>query len=82
MDGMNWQEAFNISALIVGSVGGWVLRTMWNAIEKMREKMSMIDHQTTTTFLTKEEFTHAMDRLESKIDSMFTMRFNRHNDSI
>lgn len=75
MDGVSFQQAFNVALIVVGSLAGWILRTMWSAIDQLRVRVGELDHMVATDFLTKDEFHHAMDRLENKLDGMFTMRF-------
>ena len=40
---MDWQAMFNMSAGLLGAIGGWLLSTMWQAVRSLKTKVAAID---------------------------------------
>lgn len=68
---MDWQSAFNLAIGIVGLLGGWILKTLWEAIQDLRKDLQSIPE----TYVRRDSFTEfrrelfvRLDRIEGKID--------------
>lgn len=68
---MDWQYAFNLAAGIVGATFGWLLKTLWGAVEHLRRDLNDLERGINSDFTRKEDFTSAMLRVESKLDRIF-----------
>lgn len=79
---MNEQVIFNAMVSIIGALGGWVLKTMWQALSelqsqdiKLANKVNSIELLVAGKYVTREEnekLTDAvfrkLDRIENKLD--------------
>ena len=76
------QTIFNWSVGVVGALGGWVLKTMWEALKDLQSadkelanKVSGIEVLVAGTYVTRDELTRTiqammnkLDRIEDKLD--------------
>jgi hypothetical protein len=69
------QELFNIAVGIAGALGGWWLKIMWESLKELRdqdaklaEKVGRIEVLVAGTYVSREEFDRAINRLFDKLD--------------
>jgi len=69
------QELFNIVVGVAGALGGWWLKVMWESLKDLRdqdgklaEKVSRIEVLVAGTYVSREEFDRAINRLFDKLD--------------
>jgi hypothetical protein len=65
---MDWQSAFNIAAAMLGAVGGWLMKSLWSAVDRLRRDLSDIERSMHTDYLRKDDFNHVVTRIETKLD--------------
>jgi hypothetical protein len=77
MDSFNWNDAFNIAFALVSMVGGFILRTLWDAVTRMREDLAELERNLPATYARRDDvrqMTEALvarlERLEEKIDRL------------
>ncbi len=77
MDSFNWHDAFNIAFAFLAMVGGWALRTLWDAVTRMREDLAELERNLPATYARRDDvrqMTEALvarlERLEEKIDRL------------
>jgi hypothetical protein len=72
---MPWQDiAITLLGLACAS-GGWILRTLWDAVQKMREDLHLLETDIRTSFARRDDVREmfsdlkaTMIRVESKLD--------------
>ena len=67
---MDWQSAFNIAAGILGAIGGWLLNNLWSAVERLRRDLNALEVSINSSYLKRDDFNQALERIEDKIDRM------------
>lgn len=72
---MDWQTAFNVSAGALGLLGGWVLKTLWEAMRDVRKDVSSLRETIPETYVRRDSFIEfrrelfsQLNRIEDKID--------------
>lgn len=65
---MDWQSAFNIAAAMLGAIGGWLMKSLWSAVERLRRDLSEMERNLHSEFLRKDDFNIVIVRIESKLD--------------
>lgn len=65
---MDWQSAFNIAAAMLGAIGGWLMKSLWTAVDRLRRDLSDIERSMHTDYLRKDDFNHVVTRIETKLD--------------
>ena len=71
----DYQVLFNIVIGLLGTIGGWLLNTMWSSLKdlqaadaRLAEKVSAIEVLVAGQYVTREEFTTTMNALFLKLD--------------
>jgi len=74
---MDWRDAFNVAILVAGTVGGWALRTIWDAVSSLRDTVSELERSLPETSARRYDMKDLMqtvvarfDRLEEKVDRL------------
>lgn len=65
---MDWQSAFNIAAAMLGGIGGWLMKSLWSAVERMRRDLAEMERSMHSEFLRKDDFNIVIVRIETKLD--------------
>lgn len=68
---MDWQYAFNVLLGAGGVTLGWLLKTLWAAVEHLRREMNDLERGIHADFARKDDFVSAVTRLETKLDRLF-----------
>ena len=78
------QDIINICIGVALSVGGWLARQIWDAVQSLKQDINRLEVKLPTEFVTKVEFNDrwldvlkTLRRLEDKLDN-FQQR--RHDD--
>jgi hypothetical protein len=80
---VNWQEAFNIAFAAAAFLGGYFVKTLWEAIKDVQaadralvEKVAAIEVLVAGSYVTRSEYrddlrtiTATLERIEQKLDS-------------
>ncbi len=73
------QHFFNTAITLGGALGGWVLKTIWDAIKEIKRDVKELNREVNQDFVRKDDFKDAVrdikdmlgkifDRLDSKVD--------------
>jgi hypothetical protein len=72
---MTYQDAFNVAIAIAGCLGGWCIRTMWDALQDLRkadrelaEKVGSIEVVVAGQYVKRDELDRSLNALFSKLD--------------
>lgn len=74
---MDWQSAFNVAAGLIGGIMGWLLKTLWSAVEHLRRDLNSLEVSISSNYLKRDDFLAAVQRIEDKIDRMAERIFDR-----
>jgi hypothetical protein len=67
---MDWQAMFNMTAGLLGAIGGWLLNTMWQAVRSLETKVAAIDVLVAGQYIRKEEVSRMIDAIFNKLDKI------------
>lgn len=79
---MNWQDAFNIAVALAAFLGGYFVKTLWEAIKdvqaadlRLSEKVASIEVLVAGSYVTRTEYrddvrniSQLLERIETKLD--------------
>jgi hypothetical protein len=79
---MNWQDAFNIAVALAAFLGGYFVKTLWEAIKdvqaadlRLSEKVAAIEVLVAGSYVTRTEYrddlrniSQLLERIETKLD--------------
>lgn len=68
---MDWQYLFNFVAVAFGAVMGWLLKTLWSAVDSLRRDVRTLEAAAHEKFVRRDDWQSALERLESKLDRLF-----------
>jgi hypothetical protein len=84
LDDMESQSLFNLSVGIAGTLGGWCLKTIWDAVKDLQredkelaEKVASIEVLVAGKYITRDEFTAVVNMLFTKLDNIKDAMINR-----
>ena len=76
---MDLQSAFNLAIGVAGTLGGWWLKVVWDAVRDLQdtdkalaEKVASIEVLVAGRYITREEFNTVVNRLFEKLDHIQT----------
>lgn len=71
----NVQDYFNFLGAILAGVFGWLGKTMWNAVQSLKEDLNNLERHLPESYVSKQDFQRHEDRvigylerIEQKID--------------
>jgi hypothetical protein len=73
------QHLFNTIITLCGALGGWILKTIWDAIKEIKTDFKELNREVNQDFVRKDDFKDAVkdikdmlgkifDKLDSKVD--------------
>jgi len=72
---------FNIVLnIVLGSslaIGGWFVRQIWDAVQKLKDDLKKIEVDIPTNYVRKDEMTARFDRIEDLLDKLYEKLDNK-----
>lgn len=68
---MNAQDIINISIGLVGTLAGWILKNIWDAVAELRADLKDIEHDLHESYVRRDDFKAAIDRIETICNRIF-----------
>ena len=65
---MDWQPYINLGAGVVLAAGGWFLRELWDAIQKLKDDLKALEVKLPSEYVRKDDLTESMDRVYKALD--------------
>lgn len=72
---MDFQHLFNIAIALIGALGGWILKILWDALRDLQEadkvltdKVATIEVLVAGQYVRKDDFDRLADALFRKLD--------------
>ena len=66
--------------IILGSalaIGGWFVRQMWDAVQKLKDDLKKIEVDMPTHYVRKDEMAARFDRIEDLLDKLYEKLDNK-----
>ena len=74
---MDFNVVLNI---VLGSslaIGGWFVRQIWDAVQKLKDDLKRIEVDIPTNYVRKDEMTARFDRIEELLDKLYERLENK-----
>jgi predicted amidophosphoribosyltransferase len=74
---MDFNVVLNI---VLGSslaIGGWFVRQIWDAVQKLKDDLKKIEVDIPTNYVRKDEMTARFDRIEDLLDKLYEKLDNK-----
>lgn len=65
---MDFQSLIDIAVGIVGSFFGWILKTIWDAINDLKNDIKSLDHHVSEKYVRKDDFKDALADIKSTLE--------------
>lgn len=71
------QNLINLLIAVVGTVGGWVLKVIWDAILELQMDVKEIEKELHTEYVSKGDFHVALDEIKQIVQRIFDKLDNK-----
>lgn len=72
MDGApDAQFWFNVIAAIIMALSGWLGKTIWDAVEKLKNDLHQIEVDLPSNYIRKDEFSEGMREIKDMLSRIF-----------
>jgi hypothetical protein len=71
------QNLINLLIAIVGTIGGWILKVIWDAILELQLDMKEIEKELHTEYVSKGDFHVALDEIKQIVQRIFDKLDNK-----
>lgn len=68
---MNEQDIINVAFALVGTLAGWILKNIWDAVAELRADLKDIEHDLHENYVRRDDFKSAVDRIEVICNRIF-----------
>lgn len=65
---MEWQSILNIVAVAIFTAGGWFLRQVWDATQRLKDDLKALEVRLPTEYVRKDDLAESMDRVYKALD--------------
>ncbi len=65
------QHFFNTAITLCGALGGWILKTIWDAIKEIKGDIKELNREVNQDFVRKDDFRDAVKRIEEMLGKIF-----------
>jgi len=65
------QNLINILIAVVGAVGGWLFKVLWDSIKELQFDMKEIEKELHTEYVSKDDFHVALDEIKQIVQRIF-----------
>lgn len=73
----NVQQVFNAAVTVGCMVGGWILKTIWDAIKELRDDIKEINHEVHQDFVRRDDFKDAIVDIKEMLSKIFDKLDNK-----
>lgn len=78
---MDWQSAFNIALGLLGAVGGWLLRIIWEAQIRLKDDLDALERRLPETYARRDDISHMMTEINGRFDRLERLVIRGSNES-
>ena len=74
---MDFNMILNIVLGSALAIGGWFVRQMWDAVQKLKDDLKRIEVDMPTNYVRKDEMAARFDRIEDLLDKLYEKLDNK-----
>jgi len=64
---MEPQELINLAFTVIGSLIGWVVKVIWDAVQELRQDLQELERELPDHYVRKDDFRDSMVRIEGML---------------
>jgi len=65
------QHLFNTAIVLCGALGGWILKTIWEAIKDLKKDVKELNREVNQDFVRKDDFREAVKDIKDMLSKIF-----------
>lgn len=74
---MDSQHVFNSIITLCGALGGWILKTIWDAIKELKVEMRELNREVNQDFVRRDDFKDAVSEIKDMLGKIFDKLDNK-----
>ena len=74
---MDSQDLFNAAITLSGVFGGWILKTIWDAIKDLKTEIKELNREVNQDFVRREDFKDSMADIKEMLNKIFDKLDNK-----
>jgi hypothetical protein len=67
---MDWQSAFNVAAGLVGALGGWALRILWDGQMQLKKEVNELERRLPETYARRDDIRELTHNINQRFDRL------------
>jgi uncharacterized protein YoxC len=74
---MESQDLFNAAITLSGAFGGWILKTIWDAIRDLKTEVKELNREVNQDFVRREDFKDSVADIKEMLNKIFDKLDNK-----
>jgi uncharacterized protein YoxC len=74
---MDSQDIFNAAITLCGAFGGWILKTIWDAIKDLKTEVRELNREVNQDFVRREDFKDSIVEIKEMLNKIFDKLDNK-----
>jgi uncharacterized protein YoxC len=74
---MESQDIFNAAITLSGAFGGWILKTIWDAIKDLKTEVRELNREVNQDFVRREDFKDSIVEIKEMLNKIFDKLDNK-----
>lgn len=74
---MESQDIFNAAITLSGAFGGWILKTIWDAIKDLKTEVRELNREVNQDFVRREDFKDSILEIKEMLNKIFDKLDNK-----
>lgn len=74
---MDSQDIFNAAITLSGAFGGWILKTIWDAIRDLKTEVKELNREVNQDFVRREDFKDSISDIKEMLNKIFDKLDNK-----
>jgi uncharacterized protein YoxC len=74
---MESQDIFNAAITLSGAFGGWILKTIWDAIKELKTEVRELNREVNQDFVRREDFKDSIVEIKDMLNKIFDKLDNK-----
>lgn len=74
---MDSQNIFNAAITLSGAFGGWILKTIWDAIKDLKSEVRDLNREVNQDFVRREDFKDSVADIKDMLNKIFDKLDNK-----
>lgn len=74
---MDSQDIFNAAITLSGAFGGWILKTIWDAIRDLKTEVRELNREVNQDFVRREDFKDSISDIKEMLNKIFDKLDNK-----